>query len=110
MTIVKICYRGGMLKNKAIPSSLPWRLWEGDALLPVFGETIETEGLLDLGGKYGDPSLGDPVQYDELVITPSNGAEVLIKCYNRGIGLLFSSTPALRSIHRVICLLTIEKK
>jgi hypothetical protein len=63
---------------------------------------IEDEGLLDLGGIYGDPTWGDPVQYDELRITKVSGEEIVIVCYNRALGLLFASTDALMAIHRAI--------
>jgi len=40
--------------------------------------------LLDLGGTHGDPSAGDPIQYDELHIEHDQG-EVEIVVYNRAI-------------------------
>src|SRR2546426_2421092 len=51
--------------------------------------------LLDLGGTYGDPDAGDPIQYDELRIEHDQG-EVEIVVYNRAI-LLFTadSEPAI---------------
>lgn len=106
MHIKNIRYRGGMLSGTADPSLLSWREW-GEALLtPAICGLIEQEELLDLGGVYGDPSWGDPVQYDELVITPVDGAGVRIICNNRALGLLFASTPALRAIHRAVEKLT----
>jgi len=74
-----------MLADNAVPSSLPLRVW---------------------GGTYGDPSWGDPVQYDELCIAITDGAEVRIICYNRALGLIFASTPALLAIHRAVVKLT----
>ncbi len=44
--------------------------------------------LLDLGGTYGRPEAGDPIQYDELRIEHEQGT-VEIVVYNRAI-LLFS--------------------
>ena len=38
--------------------------------------------LLDLGGTYGDPETGDPVQYDQLRIEHDEG-DVEIVVYNR---------------------------
>jgi len=40
--------------------------------------------LLDLGGAYGDPNGGDPIQYDELRIEHDQG-DVEIVVYNRAI-------------------------
>ena len=45
--------------------------------------------LLDLAGTYGDPEVGESIQYDELVIEPDQGA-VEIVASNRAI-LLFST-------------------
>jgi len=44
---------------------------------------------LDLGGTYGDPSAGDPIQYDELVIEHDQGDVEIVVC-NRAI-LLFTT-------------------
>ena len=38
--------------------------------------------LLDLGGTYGDPNAGDPIQYDELCINHDQG-DVEIVVYDR---------------------------
>ena len=43
--------------------------------------------VLDLGGTYGDPEAGDPIQYDELRIEHDEG-DVEIVVHNRAI-LLF---------------------
>ena len=40
--------------------------------------------LLDLGGTYGDPSVGDPIQYDNLRIEHDRG-EVEIVVYNHAV-------------------------
>ena len=59
--------------------------------------------LLDLGGTYGDPSAGDPIQYDELRIEHDHG-EVEIVVYNRAILLLFTTdSEALKRIQEVCC-------
>jgi len=39
---------------------------------------------LDLGGTYGDPQAGDPIQYDELRIEHDEG-DVEIVVYNRAV-------------------------
>lgn len=56
--------------------------------------------LLDLGGTYGDPEAGDPIQYDELVIEHDQGA-VEIGVYNRAILLFTTDSEAVRRIHQV---------
>jgi len=58
--------------------------------------------LLDLGGTYGDPSAGDPIQYDELRIEHDQGA-VEIVVYYRAILLFTTDSEAVRRIHLVCC-------
>ncbi len=52
--------------------------------------------LLDLGGTYGDPNAGDPIQYDELRIEHDQG-EVEIVVYNRAILLFTTDSEAVRA-------------
>jgi len=58
--------------------------------------------LLDLGGSYGDPGAGDPVQYDELRIEHDQGV-VEIVVYNRAILLFTTDSEAVRRIQQVCC-------
>ena len=56
--------------------------------------------LLDLGGTYGRPEAGDPIQYDELRIEHDQGG-VEIVVYNRAILLFTTDSEAVRRIHQV---------
>ena len=56
----------------------------------------------DLGGTYGDPSLGEPIQYDELRIEHDAGV-VEITVYNRAILLVMTDNEAIRRLHQVCC-------
>jgi hypothetical protein len=58
--------------------------------------------LLDLGGTYGHPEAGDPLQYDELRIEHDQG-DVEIVVYNRAILLFRTDSEAMRRIHQVCC-------
>jgi len=58
--------------------------------------------LLDLGGTYGDPETGDPIQYDALRIEHDQGA-VEIVVYKRAIPLFMSDQDAVRRIHQACC-------
>ena len=51
--------------------------------------------LLDLGGTYGDPEAGDPIQYDQLRIEHDQGA-VEIVVYNRALLLFMTDSEAVR--------------
>ena len=48
--------------------------------------------LLDLGGTYGEPEAGEPIQYDELRIEHDQG-DVEICVYNRAILLFMTGRP-----------------
>jgi hypothetical protein len=56
--------------------------------------------LLDLGGTYGDPQAGDPIQYDELRIEHDQG-DVEIVVHNRAILLFRTDSEAVRRVHQV---------
>ncbi len=58
--------------------------------------------VLDLGGTYGNPEAGDPIQYDELRIEHDQG-EVEIVVYNRAILLFMTDSEAVKRIHEVCC-------
>ena len=58
--------------------------------------------LLDLGGTYGVPEVGDRAQYDELRIEHDQG-EVEIVVYNRAIPAVHDRQRAVRRIHPVCC-------
>ena len=56
--------------------------------------------LLDLGGTYGDPEAGEPIQHDELRIERDRG-EGEIVVFDRAILLLRTDDEAVRRIHQV---------
>ena len=58
--------------------------------------------LLDLGGTYGDPNAGDPIQHDELRIEHDQG-DVEIVVYNCALLLFTADSEAVRWIHEVCC-------
>jgi hypothetical protein len=59
------------------------------------------ETFLDLTGTSGDPSAGDPIQYDELRIEHDQG-DVEIVVYNRVL-LFTGDSEAVKRIHEVCC-------
>lgn len=67
---------------------------------------ILDEGILTLGGGYGDCITRDPTEYDDLRIVASQGT-VRIRVYNRRM-LLRDRDDRVRRIHRVLCRLTQE--
>ena len=66
--------------------------------LPEDVPALLDQHLLDLGGTYGVPEAGDPIQYDELRIEHDHG-DVEIVVYNRAILLFTTESEAVRRIH-----------
>jgi len=98
----QIEYRWGLLDKGMKPESLPARVWHGEEIPLEVRKAIRDEGLFQLGGVYGDPDIGDPVEYDHLKLILT-GDTVEITVFNRGITLFVSDDERLRRIHRVLC-------
>src|SRR2546427_8061423 len=86
--IERVSYRSGFVKRLRESRHLPAITFEA-ADLPEDVVALIDAHLLDLGGTYGDPSAGDPIQYDELRSEHDQG-DVEIVVYNRAI-LLFTA-------------------
>ena len=56
--------------------------------------------LLGAAGEYGDPLVGDPLEYDELTIEHAGGT-TRIGLFNRGIMLFTTNEEFYRQVHRV---------
>ena len=56
--------------------------------------------LLGTAGEYGDPLVGDPLEYDELSIEHASRT-TRIELYNRGIMLLTTNEEFYKRVHRV---------
>jgi hypothetical protein len=100
----QIEYRWGMLEQGMRPRNLPVKVWLGAKIPAYVRDAVNKEGLLDLGGVYGDRNVGDPVEYDHLkLILTSDTVEITV--FNRGITLFTSDDEKVRRIHRVLCVL-----
>lgn len=100
--VERIEYRRGMLKTGAKAEDLPIRAWQDRAIPEDVRRAIQEEGVLDLGGVYGDRDLGDPIEYDQLRLVTEDGV-VEIEFFNRGITLFMTDDEVFRRIHRVLC-------
>ena len=98
----RIEYRRGMLEKGAKPGDLPVKVWRRIKITAELMEAIIKEDLLNLGGVYGDRTVGDPVEYDHLKIVLTDDI-VEITIFNRGITLFLSDDERVRRIHRVLC-------
>jgi hypothetical protein len=98
----RIEYRGGMIEAGMEVSALPVRAWSGSKIPAVIRRSIHEEDLLNLGGVYGDKTVGDPIQYDHLKLILTDDV-VEITVFNRGIMLVISDDESIRRIHRILC-------
>jgi len=98
----QIEYRCGMLERGMQPENLPVKVWRGAQIPVEIRKAINDEGLLDLGGVYGDKATVEQVEYDRLkLILADNTVEFEI--FNRGLTLLMGDDEQVRRIHRVLC-------
>ena len=103
----RIEYRQGMLERGVKPESLPKKVWHGAKIAEDVRKAVNKEDLLNLGGVYGDESVGDPVEYDQLKLVLTDET-VEITVFNRGITLFITDDERVRRIHRVLCKLDKE--
>src|SRR6266404_5501416 len=99
--IERVSYRSGFVKRLRESRHLPAITFEV-ADLPEDVVALVDAHLLDLGGTYGVPEAGDPIQYEELRIEHDQG-DVEIVVYNRAILLFMTDSEAVKRIHQVCC-------
>jgi len=90
-----LSYRTALVKRLAEAARLPAITIEAD--LPEDALALLDHHLLDLGGTYGEPNMGDPIQYDELRIEHDQG-DVEIVVYKRAILLFTTDSEVVRRI------------
>ena len=61
---------------------------------------ILDNGLLNAGGVYGDPRVGEPIQYDELVFEHAE-RKTSIRVFNCAIGIFRTKDEIYVRVHRV---------
>ncbi len=98
--INKVTYKRGMVDSMADARRLVPTVWSGGDRPDAIIQSISDNDLLSLAGTYGDPGLGEPIEYDQVLIEHDVGT-VEITFYNRGITLLFTDDEIARRIHRV---------
>lgn len=73
--------------------------WITADLPPAVAGAFASEGIDSLAGAFGDETLGEPVEIDDLDVDMDTG-RIRIRVYNRGIGLMQSMGPELVRLHR----------
>jgi len=101
-TLEQIEYRGGMFERGKTPESLPLQVWRGAEITAGMRDAIIRDGLLNLGGTYGNKWAGDPIQYDHLKLVLTDKT-VEITVFNRAIALFLTNDERIRHIHRALC-------
>jgi len=98
-----------MLTKGAKTEDLPACVWRGAGIPARVLDAIQKEGLLELGGVYGNKHYGDPIQCDHLKLHLSDRMVEII-FYNRAIALFMADDEKLRRIHRVMHILGEESE
>lgn len=93
--IEKIEYRHGFLEKGKQATELPVKVWRSSQINAEIIQSIHNEDILNLGGTYGDRSIGSPPEYDYLKIILTDD-EVEIEFFNRGMSLLTADSETYR--------------
>ena len=102
--LLKIKYQYGMLKTQNDHSDVKEIVLSENQITPEIMKCIEDNQLLQISGIYGDPDVGDPIEYDHLSIEHEGGITE-ITFYNRGISLFLGNNETHSKIHRVCSVL-----
>jgi hypothetical protein len=104
MGISRVFYRHGMVQSLRNLRGLEQVELSGDGIPAAVLTAIEENKILQASGEYGDRDVGEPIEYDHLVVEHSSG-RTEITFYNRGISLVFGDSETERQIHRVCVIL-----
>ena len=101
-TINRVTYRHGLVDDDDLEelTGLESVVLEGDAISKQIVVAIHDNEILGAAGEYGDPLVGDPLEYDELTIEHAGGT-TRIGLFNRGIMLLTTNEKFYKRVHRV---------
>ena len=103
-SIQGITYRRGLLHTLRGRDSLPVAVLQGTAIPRELVVAIHDNKLLGVAGEFGDPAVGEPMQYDELTIEHVSGTDTMV-VFNRAIMLLHTNDDFFARFHRVACLI-----
>lgn len=73
--------------------------WDAATLPAEVAGAFASEGVASLAGTFGNRTLGEPVEIDELDVETDTG-HIRIRVYNRGIGLMGDVGPERLRLHR----------
>lgn len=99
-TLLAVTYQHGIVRRIQDAKGAPSVHLSGSGIPASVRDAIARERARELGGVYGDPSWGEPIQYDRLVIETDRGT-TQIEVFNRAIQLFVLDDERIRSIHRL---------
>lgn len=103
-SIRQVSYRRGFIRTLDERSRLPVLLLKGTGIPREILVAIRDNDLLGVAGEFGNPDVGEPIQYDELTIEQDGGADTMI-VFNRAIMLFKTTDEFFVRFHRVACLI-----
>lgn len=98
--VSRICLATGFQRRPGDAAALKELVFAGDAVTDALRRAILDNLITELGGEYGDPSVGSPIQVDRLEIEDEVGT-TRITVYNRAIMLVHTDDEVMRRLHRV---------
>ncbi|MFZ0453005.1 MAG: hypothetical protein WCE54_07115 [Ignavibacteriaceae bacterium] len=101
MKIHKITYKNGMIKNLNEKEKMPAYFFDENSLPDNILDLMKQTKIIELGGTYGDPKAGNPIQYDHLTIEHDEGTTT-IEAFNISIFLLFAEDPYIKKVFQVL--------
>ena len=100
--ISRIIYRHGFLDDIEDEAGLEIMVLTGPAITKDIVRLVHDNELQGANGMYGDPTIGDPLQIDQLDIEHP-GEPTRITLYNRAIMLFTTNEKFYVQVHRVCC-------
>ena len=99
--ISRIKFRSGMVNTLSEISKCPTTTLNAPKIPADILKQLCEDDYSSLNNTYGDPSWGEPIQYDYLEIVSSSGVKTL-EIFNRAILLLSNNNDETRRVHRIV--------
>lgn len=96
-----ITYKRGMIKNLKEKENLPIHKYDWDLIPKNILDLIKDNKIMEIGGVYGDPKVGNPIQYDHLTIE-YEGKVTTIEAFNITMFLAFAEDPYIKRVFQVL--------
>lgn len=99
--IVRVTFRKGMVDELSEISKCATVTFSAPGIPADILKQLREDDYESLKVRYGDPSWGDPIQYDYLEVESPSGMKSL-EIFNRAILLLTRNTEETRRAHRIM--------